>query len=56
MLPLLQSTSSVGVMQERRMHIHFNEDATVIHFPSDHPVLAGLSFQACPSSSIFPSM
>lgn len=37
---------SVGAMQEHRMRIHFNEDATVIHFPSDHPLLAGLSFQA----------
>ena len=36
----------VSVMQERQMHVHFNEDATVIHFPSDHPTLAGLSFQA----------
>jgi hypothetical protein len=37
---------SVGAMQERRMRIHFNEDATVIHFPLDHPHLAGLSFHA----------
>jgi hypothetical protein len=37
---------SVGAMQERRMRIHFNEDATVIHFPTDHPLLAGLFFQA----------
>jgi hypothetical protein len=37
---------SVGAMQERRMRVHFNEDTTVIHFPSDHPSLAGLSFQA----------
>jgi hypothetical protein len=37
---------SVGAMQERQMRVHFNEDTTVIHFPSDHPSLAGLSFQA----------
>ena len=37
---------SVGAMQERRMRVHFNEDTTIIHFPSDHPTLAGLSFQA----------
>ena len=37
---------SIGTMQERWMHIHFNEDATVIHFPSNHPTLAGLSFTA----------
>ena len=37
---------SVGTMQERRMRVHFNEDATVIHFPSNHPTLAGLSFTA----------
>lgn len=33
-------------MQERRMRIHFNEEATLIYFPSDHPILAGLSIQA----------
>jgi hypothetical protein len=33
-------------MQECRMRIHFNEDATVIHFPTDHLLLAGLFFQA----------
>ena len=32
-------------MQECWMCVHFNEDTTVIHFPSDHPTLAGLSFQ-----------
>jgi len=37
---------SVGAMQERRMRIHFDEDTTVIHFPSDHPILAGLTVQA----------
>jgi len=37
---------SVGAMQERQMHIHFNEDATIVHFPLDHPLLAGLSFRA----------
>lgn len=36
----------VGAMQEHRMHVHFNEDTTTVHFPSDHPALAGLSFQA----------
>jgi len=29
-------------MQERCMHVHFDEDATIIYFPSDHPVLTGL--------------
>ena len=37
---------SIGAMQERRMRIHFNEDTTVVHFPSNHPSLAGLSFHA----------
>jgi hypothetical protein len=37
---------SVGAMQERRMRVHFDEDATFIHFPSNHSVLAGLSIQA----------
>jgi len=37
---------SVGTMQEHWMWIHFNEDSTMIHFPSDHPILAGLSVQA----------
>ena len=37
---------SVSTMQERQMRIHFNEDSTVIHFPSDHPILTGLSVQA----------
>jgi len=37
---------SVGTMQEQRMCVHFNEDVTIIHFPSDHPTLAGLSFTA----------
>ena len=32
-------------MQEHRMHVHFNKDATIIHFLSDHLLLAGLSFQ-----------
>jgi len=36
----------VGAMQERRMHIHFDEDTTIIHFPTDHPILSGLSVQA----------
>ena len=31
---------SVGTMQEKRMRIHFNENHTVIYFPSDHPVLS----------------
>jgi len=33
-------------MQEKRMCVHFNEDVTIIHFPLDHPSLAGLSFKA----------
>ena len=37
---------SVGAMQEHCLHIHFDEDATIIHFPSDHPVLSGLSVWA----------
>ena len=37
---------SVGAMQEQQMRIHFNEDDTIIHFPSNHPSLAGLSFTA----------
>ena len=31
---------SVGAMQEKRMRIHFNEEHTVNHFPSNHPVLS----------------
>jgi hypothetical protein len=31
---------SVGAMQEKHMRIHFNEEETIIHFPSDHPVLS----------------
>lgn len=37
---------SVSAMQEHQMQIHFNEDSTIIHFPSDHPILTGLLFQA----------
>ena len=37
---------SVGAMQEKRMRIHFNEDHTVIHFPSNHPVLSGHTINA----------
>ena len=37
---------SVGAMQERRMRVHFDEDSTTIHFPSNHPDFAGLSFKA----------
>jgi len=37
---------SVRAMQERHMRIHFDEDTTVIHFPSDHPIIAGLTVQA----------
>jgi len=37
---------SVGAMQEHHMHVHFNEDITTIHFPSDHPILSGLSVHA----------
>jgi len=36
---------SVSTMQERWMQIHFNEDSTVIHFPSNHPILTGLYVQ-----------
>jgi len=32
-------------MQERCMRVHFDEEATFIHFPSDHPILAGLNIQ-----------
>ena len=35
-----------GAMQERRMHVHFDEDATIIYFSSDYPVLAGLHIRA----------
>ena len=31
---------SVGAMQEKRMQVHFSEEDTIIHFPSDHPVLS----------------
>jgi hypothetical protein len=37
---------SVGAMQEKRMRIHFNEEETIIHFPSDHPVLSRHSINA----------
>jgi hypothetical protein len=37
---------SVGTMQEHWMCVHFNEDSTIIHFPSDHPTLCDLSFMA----------
>jgi len=37
---------SVGEMQEQCMCVHFDEDITTIHFPSDHPILAGLNVQA----------
>ena len=31
---------SVGAMQEKHMHIHFNEEDMIIHIPFDHPILA----------------
>jgi len=36
----------VRAMRECHMHIHFDEDTTIIHFPTDHPILSGLSVQA----------
>jgi len=36
---------SVGAMQERCLCIHFDENTTIIHFPSDYPVLSGLSIR-----------
>jgi len=37
---------SVSTMQEHWMWIHFNEDSTITHFPSNQPILTGLSVQA----------